>query len=137
MSLVLDSSTTLAWLYQDEIDPLAEHIRKQVVSRGAWVPGIWRLEVANGLRTGMRRRRIDRDYRDDALVTLAMLNISVDPETDRHAWGATLLLADRYDLTPYDAAYLELARRRSLPLATFDRELRSSAEALGVPLLGI
>jgi predicted nucleic acid-binding protein len=136
MSLVLDSSTTLAWLCQDEVDPLAEHIRKQVVNAGAWVPGIWRLEVANGLRTGLRRRRIDRDYRDDALLTLAMLNISVDPETDRHAWTATLMLADRYDLTPYDAAYLELARRRSLPLATFDDELRSSAKAIGVPVVG-
>jgi predicted nucleic acid-binding protein len=136
MSLVLDSSTTLAWLYQDEVDPVAEHIRQRVVSAGAWVPGIWRLEVANGLRTGLRRKRIDRDYRDDALITLAMLNISVDPETDRHAWSATLLLADRYDLTPYDAAYLELARRRSLPLATFDSELRSSAEVLGVALVG-
>jgi predicted nucleic acid-binding protein len=103
-----------------------------VVVVGAWVPGIWRLEVATGLRTGLRRGRIDRNYRDDALATLAMLNIRVDAETDKQAWNATLQLADRFGLTPYDAAYLELARRRSLPLATFDAELRDAATSIGL-----
>jgi predicted nucleic acid-binding protein len=135
MTMVLDSSTTLAWVYQDERAPLAEAIRKKVVVEGAWVPSIWRLEIVNALRTGLRRGRIDRDYRDDALVVLAMLRISVDTETDKQAWGSTLLLSDRFDLTPYDAAYLELAQRRSLPLASFDRPLCASAKTLGLRLV--
>lgn len=60
----------------------------------------------------------------------------MDDETDRHAWGATLSLADRFNLTPYDAAYLELAIRRGLPLATLDKALRQAAGTLGVVLLG-
>ena len=60
----------------------------------------------------------------------------IDPETDTHAWTMTLRLADRFDLTLYDAAYLELALRRSAPLATLDEALRS-AGSLEVPLLGV
>jgi predicted nucleic acid-binding protein len=64
------------------------------------------------------------------------LPISLDPETGVQAWTGTLALADRSNLTPYDAAYLELAHRRALPLATLDRDLRSAGQALGVALLG-
>jgi len=135
MSLVLDSSTALAWLYQDEVNALAEAVRRRVIIAGAWVPGIWRLEVANGLRTGLRRRRIDQNYRDHALATLAMLNIRVDAETDKQAWSAALQLSDRFGLTSYDAAYLELARRRSLPVATFDTELRDAATSIGLAVI--
>jgi predicted nucleic acid-binding protein len=55
--------------------------------------------------------------------------------TDTHAWGGTLLLADRFRLTVYDAAYLELARRRALPLATLDEDLSGAASALGIHVL--
>ena len=65
------------------------------------------------------------------------LAITVDPGTDRHAWGATAKLAARHRLTLYDAAYLELARRRSLPLATLDSELRAAAAAEDIVLLGV
>lgn len=85
---------------------------------------------------GVRRGRHDRAFRDATLADLAVLPISLDPETDRQAWGATAQLAARHGLTLYDAAYLELAQRRSLPLATLDRELRSAGSAEGVVLLG-
>ena len=62
--------------------------------------------------------------------------VRVDPDTDRQAWGATAQLAARQRLTLYDAAYLELARRRGLPLATLDRELRTAASDEEVALLG-
>jgi predicted nucleic acid-binding protein len=62
--------------------------------------------------------------------------ITVDAETDRHAWGATAKLAARHRLTLHDAAYLELARRRSLPLATLDQELRAAAAAEDIILIG-
>src|SRR5215212_7385248 len=98
MSLVLDSSATLAWIYEDEQGDIAHRIFEQVTTVGAWVPSLWRLEVANGLRIGLRRGRIDAADRDAALADLAILRITVDLETDRYAWAATLQLADRFDL---------------------------------------
>jgi predicted nucleic acid-binding protein len=85
---------------------------------------------------GVRRNRHDAAFRDATLADLALLPIHVDPETDRHAWGATRRMAERHGLTLYDAAYLELAQRRGLPLATLDEELREAARAEGVGLLG-
>ena len=134
MSVVLDGSTTLAWIYQDEIGEAARQILAVVTEGGAWVPSIWRLEVANGLQTGIRRGRIDTAYRDAALSDLALLDIAVDPDTDRYAWAGTLHLADRFRLTLYDASYLELAQRRALPLASLDRALCDAARAVGVQL---
>ena len=134
MSLVLDGSTTLAWIYQDEISETASRVLALVTEAGAWVPSIWRLEVANGLQTGIRRGRINTAYRDAALSDLALLDIAIDPDTDRYAWTGTLRLADRCRLTLYDASYLELAQRRSLPLASLDMALCDAAIALGVEL---
>ena len=108
----------------------------RVIESGAWVPGLWRLEIGNVLEMGVRKGRTDAAFRDAALADLALLPISVDPETDRHAWGATVKLAARHRLTLYDAAYLELARRRSLPLATLDAELRVAAAAEDIILIG-
>ena len=136
MSLVLDSSATLAWIYQDEVSDAAWQIFDLVATSRAWVPSIWRLEIANGLQTGIRRGRIDAAYRDAALADLALLDIAIDPETDKYAWTPTLRLADRFRLTLYDAAYLELAQRHSLPLASLDNKLRAAANALGVHLVG-
>jgi predicted nucleic acid-binding protein len=93
--------------------------------------------VANALEMGVRKGRSSAAFRDAALVDLALLPVTVDLETDRQAWGATAKLAARHQLTLYDAAYLELARRRCLPLATLDRELRHAATAEDVPLLGV
>jgi predicted nucleic acid-binding protein len=124
VSLVLDSSATLAWIYQDEVSDLTRQIFERVANSRAWVPAIWRLEVANGLQTGVRRGRIDAAYRALALGDLALLDISIGQDTDKYAWSSTLGLADRFRLTLYDAAYPELAQRRSLPLAALDEELR-------------
>ncbi len=137
MNLVLDSSVTLAWIYDEEITAGVRRVFDLVISNGAWVPALWRLEVANMLQMGVRRQRTDAAFRNEALADLGLLPISVDQETDRQAWGATLLLAERRRLTLYDAAYLELAQRRTLPMATLDVELRAAAQAEGVELLGI
>ena len=136
MSLVLDSSATLAWVYSDVSTKPIRHVFDQVSENGAWVPGLWKLEVANILEMGVRRGRHDAAFRDSTLADLALLPISVDTETDRQAWGATLQLSDRHQLTLYDAAYLELALRRGLPLASLDAELRGAAQAEGVVVLG-
>jgi predicted nucleic acid-binding protein len=137
MSLVLDSSATLAWIFPDEANDETRRIFEQVTLSGAWVPSLWRLEIANSLQIGIRNRRIDAAWRDAVLADLSVLNITIDPDTDRFAWTNTLQVADRFRLTLYDASYLELAQRRGFPLATFDRALQASAKILGVPLAGV
>jgi predicted nucleic acid-binding protein len=137
MSLVLDSSATLAWLYREETTEAIRHVVDLLKEEGAWVPGLWKLEVANVLEIGVRRGHHNRAFRDATLADLALLPVSLDLKTDHQASGRTVQLADRHQLTLYDAAYLELAQRRGLPLATLDRELRSAANADGVEILGI
>jgi predicted nucleic acid-binding protein len=136
VSLVVDSSVTLAWVYSEETTDAITEVLDRLRDRGAWVPALWRLEVANVLEMNVRRRRHDAAFRDASLADLAVLPIGIDAETDRHAWGATVRLAARHRLTLYDAAYLELAQRRGLPLATLDKELRDAATAEGVILMG-
>ncbi len=137
MSLVLDSSAILAWFFSEETTPAIRQVVEMVVEKGAWVPSLWSLEVANTLETGVRRGRHDIAFRDTTLDDLSLLPISTDPETGKKAWNATLELAHRHRLTVYDATYLELAERRGLPLATLDSDLRTAARAEDVPLLGI
>jgi predicted nucleic acid-binding protein len=136
VSLILDSSATLAWCYADETTPAIRQVFELLIKDGAWVPSLWRLEVANILEIGVRHGRNDVAFRDATLADLSLLPISLDPETDRQAWDATLQLAHRHRLTLYDAAYLELANRRGLPLATLDNDLRTAASTEGVRLLG-
>jgi predicted nucleic acid-binding protein len=136
VSLVLDSSATLAWVYMDERSDAIAQVLDQVTSTGAWVPSLWRLEVTDVLERSVRRGRVDAAFRDATLVDLEFLPIQTDLDTEKHAWQATLRLAERHRLTLYDAAYLELAMRRRLPLATLDRQLRAAASAESVTLLG-
>src|SRR5580658_7707595 len=117
VSLVLESSTTLAWIYAEETTDAVRQIFEMVAENGAVVPALWRLEVANGLTVAVRRGRIGVEFRDAALADLALLDITTDPHTETHSWTTILNLADRFRPTLYDAAYLELAHRRSLPLA--------------------
>jgi predicted nucleic acid-binding protein len=137
VSLVLDASLALAWYFQDEATPATDRILDRVAETGAVVPALWRLELANGLQVAVRRGRISTAYRDGSLADLTQMQIETDLETDMHAWSATLRLAEKHNLTLYDASYVDLAQRRRLPLATLDRELRRAADKLGVPVLGL
>jgi predicted nucleic acid-binding protein len=137
VSLVLDSSATLAWIYSDETTNPIRRLFDAVGDEGAVVPALWRLEIANSLTVAVRRGRIEANFRRAALTDLALLDIAIDDQTDVHAWGETLRVADFFQLTVYDAAYLELAQRRNLPLATLDGELRAAAKSLGLGLMGM
>jgi predicted nucleic acid-binding protein len=97
---------------------------------------LWPLEVLNALTVAERRGRLDAARRQLLAGFLRDLPISLDHETATQAWTTTAHLAERFRLTLYDAAYLELAQRLALPLATLDGELRAAAQGLGVPLLG-
>jgi predicted nucleic acid-binding protein len=136
VSLVIDSSMTLAWYFEDEKTSASLAVLDRVVEEGAVVPALWPLEVLNGLQVAVRRGRITASYRDAFLADLRALVIAIGPGTNEHAWSATLLLCERFRLTAYDAAYLELAQRRQLSLATLDGELIRAAQAENVPLVG-
>jgi predicted nucleic acid-binding protein len=135
--LVLDCSVTLARIFPDEWTPEVLRVFDENLTYGAWVPSIWRIELANVLSISVRKGRMTRERRDESFADLSLLPIAIDLETGDRAWSATLTLADRHRLTLYDATYLELALRRSLPLATLDRELRNAAQAEGIKLLGL
>jgi predicted nucleic acid-binding protein len=137
LSLVLDSSIALARVFPDEWTPAILKLFKEHVVHGAWVPDLWRIEVANVLSLSVRKERMTKERRNKVLDRLQLLPISIDTETGQNAWNETLKLADLHNLTVYDATYLELALRRSLPLATLDRDLRRAAQAEGVVLLGL
>jgi predicted nucleic acid-binding protein len=137
MSLVIDASLTVSWYFEDETTPATEAILERVSEAGATVPTLWRLEVANAFQSAIRRKRITAPYRDQLLAELTHMPITIDADTNVYAWTTTLRLAERFALTIYDSAYLELAQRRSLPLATLDAELREAAAALGLTLLGL
>jgi predicted nucleic acid-binding protein len=133
----MDASLTMAWYFEDESTPATEELLDLVSDRGAMVPAHWRLEVASAFHAAVRRQRIDAVYRDASLAELTLMPITIDGDTNTYAWSATLRLAERFSLTVYDAAYLELAHRHSLPLATLDQELRAAASALNIPPLGV
>jgi predicted nucleic acid-binding protein len=132
---VIDASVALSWIYSDEHSAVSNALLARVSLDGAVVPSLWRLEVANALQTGIRRKRIDAAYRDSSIQIFLRLPIEIDPETNDYAWTVILQLADMYQLAVYDAAYLELALRRALPLATRDEELTAAANSAGVVLL--
>ena len=133
---MIDSSITLAWFFEDERSAAADDVPRRVTESGAVAPALWKLEVTSGLQMAVRRKRIDAAFRDASIADLRALGVAIDAETDRQAWTTTLELAERWRLTLYDAAYLELAQRLGLPLATLDKELRVAGEASGILLLG-
>lgn len=132
MSLVVDASVALSWYLDDEQDADALAILARVRANGAVVPSLWRLEIANVLLLKLRRGRLSPQAFRIAIGELDELAIEVDAHTDEQAFGETIQLAQRHGLTAYDAAYLELAQRRGLALATLDRELRAAAQSAGL-----
>lgn len=133
--IALDASLALAWTFADERSEAAIAVLQLVVADGACVPGHWHLEIANGMTTAVRTSRASIAERDGFLADLARLSIDVDAETADRAWTSTIELADLRGLTAYDAAYLEMAIRRRLPLATLDRQLLAAARNVGVETL--
>ncbi len=136
MSFVLDNSVALTWCFEDERTPATTALLEQLGQSGALAPMLWPLEALNGLLVAERRGRLDAARRHILAGFLVALPVKLDDETARQAWTATAALAERFNLSSYDAAYLELAHRRNLPLASLDRELRAAAGALGLTVLG-
>lgn len=135
MSFVLDCSVTVAWLFEDEATPAIDALQDQLKEEVALVPGHWRLEVGNVLAQAERRKRLTRAQTSAHLELLDRLPIATDAETDSRAFREILSVARTEGLTTYDAAYLELAARRGVPLATLDRALARAARRAGVATL--
>ena len=119
-------------MFSDEQGTLTDALLDRIASSQPVVPGHWILEVTNGLLLAARRGRLRSDEDLQIMDRLADLRVQVDAETSERGWRETLLLARRFELTTYDAAYLELAVRRDAPLITMDTELARAALELGV-----
>jgi predicted nucleic acid-binding protein len=130
--LVLDASIVGCWFFRDEQDPRAEAAWDKVREDRAIVPLHWWFEVRNVCLLGERRGRATEAQTDDFLLELPKLAIDFDSLPDQRA---IIDLARRHRLALYDAAYLELAQREAIPLATLDKELVTAARAEGVPLV--
>jgi predicted nucleic acid-binding protein len=133
--LVLDASVALAWCFKNEASAAADRVLERLAAEAASVPAIWHLEIANVLALSERRRRITPARSAEFIALLEILVIVVDEETPSRALGRVLDLAREERLTAYDAAYLELAMRLGIPLASKDGDLCNAAERLGVNVL--
>lgn len=133
---VLDCSATVPWVFGSEATAATDALLDRLTAGDkAWVPSLWHLELGNVLIGAQRKGRIDKAGIEHFLGALAVYEIEVDSETMGVAWTRTLALAESYTLTLYDAAYLELALRRGLPLASLDGSLRAAMKKAGGKLL--
>ena len=134
-ALVIDGSTAIGFLMQDEQD--ADALKSlAIIESGTptYVPAYWCVEVANGLVMAERRKRASQADITEALNLVAALPVIEDDETARRVGSDTTALARQYGLTIYDACYLELAMRRGAALATSDHALAKAAKAAGVAI---
>jgi predicted nucleic acid-binding protein len=133
MPFVVDASVTLAWCFEDEATPHTEAILDLLIEDTAIVPALWELEVSNVLLLGERRRRLSEAQSARFVALLGQLPIHVDSATVE--MGAVLAAGRRHELTAYDAAYLVLAEREGVALATTDARLSSAAKGAGVDVI--
>ncbi len=135
MSLVVDASVALAWALPDESSAYADAVLVVVEQDGLRVPELWAREIANGLAVAYLRKRIT--SADESAFLAAMSHLRIEVE---EAMSALTVIRDgtaaavRYGLTAYDAAYLDLASREKLVLATLDTAMRKAAEQSGITM---
>jgi predicted nucleic acid-binding protein len=130
MAVVFDCSVTLAWFLKDERTGFTDTAFDLLESAECWVPYLWRLEFPNALLMAQKRGRLGRGQRLEILENAAQLSLRSDialPDM-----GLISALAERRNLTAYDACYLELAGRMHFALITLDGSLATAASAEGV-----
>jgi predicted nucleic acid-binding protein len=130
MPFVIDNPVVSGWYLEDQATPYTDHVATRLAEDPTRAPALWESELSNVLRTSCLRRRLTAEKARQILAHLARLPI----DTDRHAVPRQelLALALRFGLSCDDAAYLELALRRQLPVATQDEALRAAALAVRV-----
>jgi len=130
---VIDASVTMPWFFADEATSFTEGLLDRLGEQVIWAPTLWVLECANVLQSAQRRRRIDPQRRAEIASELSALTVRLDSEIPEFVNLDRLAAA--HGLSAYDAAYLELALRRSLRLVSLDARLIAAARALGHPVL--
>ncbi len=135
MPFVIDNSVVSGWYLENQVTPYTQAVAEQLAGDEAVAPAIWELELTNLLRTACLRQRMTAQHAQETLRRIELLPIEIDrqPVPRREL----LALALRFGLSSYDAAYLELALRRQLPIATQDEALRAAALASGVGCVAI
>jgi predicted nucleic acid-binding protein len=133
---VLDASVALAWCFEDESSDLADLALDRLAQTSALVPAIWSLEIGNALLGAERRRRLSQAESSRFLALIRALPIEIEAVSAPRMLNDVVTLAREQGLSTYDAAYLELAMRNGLPLATLDAALWQAAERCGVSLIG-
>ena len=132
---VIDASITLAWCFDDESSETADRVLERLETETALAPAHWPLEVANAIRTAERRGRLGPHDLSRLRGLLGALPVEIAPvELATAVWGVLEVAMD-HNLTAYDAAYLDLARVRALPLATVDARLRAACREAGVDVV--
>lgn len=129
---VLDCSVVLAWCLPDEQSDYAAQTLDLLLDQQAIVPPLWHLEVMNVLLMAQRRNRLEKDKISNILQTLSNLNISTDKKHIEINEPNFISFAVKHQITSYDAAYLYLARRENIPLATLDKKMKQIAQNFGV-----
>ena len=132
MAFVVDNSLTIAWCVSSQADRYSREVLERSRREAAHAPHVWRLEFLNTLRALEKRARLRAHQVDGIVAKIARMNIRIDADSPDNR--ALLDLSRHFDLSVYDASYLELAQRRGLPLATRDGKLRSAARAAGVAM---
>ena len=132
---VLDASLAITWCFADESTHYTRSILKALESTHAVVPALWPFEVANAMVMAERRGRITESGVQEFLAGLQRLPIYIDRRDPGLLWPSIHQLAREHKLSGYDAAYLELAKREAMPLATLDEELQSACKGAGVVLV--
>ena len=136
MNFVLDCSVTMTWLFEHEAAKETDELLERLCGpEKAVVAAHWVLEVANVLLGAELAKKKSAADTTHFLTLLGKLAIETDTHTEQYATTTTLALGRRHKLSSYDAAYLELAMRTGLPLATLDKDLRRAAQAEGLTVL--
>ena len=136
-AFVIDCSVAVTWCFEDEATPASDGLLDRLGEEAAAAPAIWPLELGNVLVMAERRGRVNATQIAEFVALIQELPVAIDEETPQRALDEVLSLARSERLTTYDAAYLELAMRLGVPLATQDKELRQAAEKLGTPVLAV
>ncbi len=135
MPFVLDSSVALSWVLPDESNPAVDSLCDRLTDDVALVPPVWPLEIGNALLVGMKRGRLTSRDLSRLLTEIRALPIEIDSASTARSLEDTLRIAQRYELTTYDASYIELAKRRGVALATLDHRLREACLSAKITLL--
>jgi predicted nucleic acid-binding protein len=125
----------MAWCFEDEADRYADSVLDLLIDSEALVPSVWPLEVANVLLVAERKKRLTEAASLQFVQMLRELPITIDPESSDRALGEVLFVGRQQGLSSYDAAYLELAMRQGISLATRDEKLRKAAQKCAVRLI--